>query len=341
MPGLAHAPRFTQATRRHTQRVGPYQCTLLTDIQSSGVQYRYILEVVKEGEDAPCFFVASEVNALAGPGGGSHFLGSFVEKGHVNHGTSNDWADEEKFLAKALSMVAERYGVGAAPNPGEGAHADPAPRSGPRRSAEGGPARKGGWRPSQQLDMSPCSRVASEGGPVRFRSVRPIGAMLGAAIFTILLCGYVGMFIVQGVSMSPAPTPGSTTASAKRHARPIGLSFLLGVAAVTCWVKALRPRYVVTLEADRCVLGKGREEQVFRYDEIHSVLVTSTITIEQRGSSGVQIPGWQVVAQLSPSVSVRMYRSSDQGSSMAFATGLAADLRCPDRLRVSDVHARI
>lgn len=331
-----YAPRISQASRGPSHRVGPYQCTLLKDIQSNGVQYLYILEVQKEGDDSPCFYVASEVNRMSTPGSGSHFLGTFQEKGHANHSSSDDWADEKRFTEKALSMVAERYGV-----PVDGAKGDPASATGGRSRGQARPGRKGGWRAPQQMDMSPCSRRDSADGAICYRSARPIGPMLGAAFFALLFCAYVGMFVARGVSMSPEPKHWSQTSPAKRYTRPVALSVLLLALAVSCAWRARRRRYTLSLEADRCVVREGREEQVFGYDEIHSVLVTSTLSIEQRGRSTVQIPGWQVVAQLSPSVSMRVFRSSDQQSSVAFGTRLASELRCPDRLRVSDVHARI
>jgi hypothetical protein len=330
MPELPYSPRFTKATRALTRRVGDYECTLLKNIEGSGVQYLYILEVLKEGDLHPCSYVASEVNQMSSLGGGSHILGNFQDKGHANLGSSDDWADETKFVAKALSIVAERYGV-----PTERSESEPTARKGHRDG------RKGGWRAPQQMDMSPCMRAPSPTGTISYRSARPIGPMVGAALFGILFCAYAGMFVVNGVSMSPEPTRWSQAAPAKRYTRPIALSVILAALAISCGLRARRSRYELSLEADCCVVRKGKEKQIFGYDEIHSVLVTSTLSVEQRGRSSVQIPGWQVVAQLSPSVSMRVFRSPDQESSMTFGKKLASELRCPDRLRVSDVHARI
>jgi hypothetical protein len=41
-------------------------------------------------------------------GGGSHFLGVFDGNGHINQGGSDDWADEEKFTARALQIIREK-----------------------------------------------------------------------------------------------------------------------------------------------------------------------------------------------------------------------------------------
>lgn len=86
---------------------------LLGDIVSAGsVEYGHILVVYDGDSQQPCYFVASEVNSMAKQfGGGSHFLGLFDGDGHVNCGSSDDWADEAKFTAEALRIVREKFGV--------------------------------------------------------------------------------------------------------------------------------------------------------------------------------------------------------------------------------------
>lgn len=88
---------------------------MLTEVQSLGsVEYLYVMPVFKVPENTLCLCVAAEKNRMHGrklPGdgtfdpGGSHFLGLFPGQGHLNFGSSNDWADLDKFTAKALDLA--------------------------------------------------------------------------------------------------------------------------------------------------------------------------------------------------------------------------------------------
>jgi hypothetical protein len=75
---------------------------------------------VYEGGDfltgRPCLAVAAEVNRMATPGSGrSHFLGLFPGEGHVNLGAADDWAEMDRFAAKALEIVAEQFSLSKPP----------------------------------------------------------------------------------------------------------------------------------------------------------------------------------------------------------------------------------
>lgn len=109
---MDYMPVIKSARPRQQFQIGQYTAVLLGDIERGGViEYKYIMVVFGERQE-PCFFVASEVNELAGSnGGGSHFLGFFDDNGHANCGASDDWADEAKFTEQALRMVRERFGV--------------------------------------------------------------------------------------------------------------------------------------------------------------------------------------------------------------------------------------
>jgi hypothetical protein len=86
---------------------------LLDQIVPTGmIRYTYILVVFEKATAQPCYFVASEVNAMSQPGdGASHFLGVFEGNGHLNMGASDDWGDARKFFPKALSLAADHFGV--------------------------------------------------------------------------------------------------------------------------------------------------------------------------------------------------------------------------------------
>jgi hypothetical protein len=84
-------------------------------IQSAGgIQYAYLVGVFDNATKQPVYFVSSEVNSMAELGGGSHFLCVFNGDTHANCGSSDDWGDAEKFFARAMSMVEEKFGDPAA-----------------------------------------------------------------------------------------------------------------------------------------------------------------------------------------------------------------------------------
>lgn len=85
---------------------------LYDQIVSEGMtDFAFLFGVYKKGEKVPSFCVASEVNSMAEEfGGGSHFFTTWASDGtHSNYNDSNDWADPEKFLAKALRTVEEVF----------------------------------------------------------------------------------------------------------------------------------------------------------------------------------------------------------------------------------------
>jgi hypothetical protein len=106
---MKYAPRIASAEPVARYQVAGRQAVLLDNIISAGmVQYQYIL-VVYERDGEPCFFVASEINAEKEAfGGGSHFLGVFPGDGHENLGDSDEWADRERFAARAFAIAQER-----------------------------------------------------------------------------------------------------------------------------------------------------------------------------------------------------------------------------------------
>ena len=110
---MEYFPRITDAKPRKQFRLSEkHTAVLLGDIKALGsVEYLYVLIVYDETENA-CFFVASEVNDMAGQldGGGSHFLGVMDGSGHANMGASDRWGIEEVFTAQALEIALEKFG---------------------------------------------------------------------------------------------------------------------------------------------------------------------------------------------------------------------------------------
>jgi hypothetical protein len=103
---MGYAPLVLSADKADTFDVDGREAVLLTNVQAAGsIQYAHILAVY-ETDGEPCLFVAAEVNAHQEAfGGGSHFLGVFPGDGHLNLGTSNDWADLTLFAEKAVAVA--------------------------------------------------------------------------------------------------------------------------------------------------------------------------------------------------------------------------------------------
>lgn len=107
-----YLPAFKSSETARRYSFKGYSAVLLRNIVATGsVEYRYAMMVYREGESDACYCVASEVNGMAGQlGGGSHFLGVFEEDSHVNYGSSDQWADEEKFAQRALGLATDKFG---------------------------------------------------------------------------------------------------------------------------------------------------------------------------------------------------------------------------------------
>ncbi|WP_050028568.1 hypothetical protein [Verrucomicrobium sp. BvORR034] len=107
-----YLPAFKSAETAKRYTFKGHSAVLLRNIVAVGsIEYRFALMVYADGEGEACYCVASEVNGMAGElGGGSHFLGVFEEDSHVNYGSSDQWADEEKFVRRALELVTEKFG---------------------------------------------------------------------------------------------------------------------------------------------------------------------------------------------------------------------------------------
>lgn len=112
---MPYLPQIRGGRPLMARKLGEYRLLLLGDLESPGtVQYLYVLAAFRGEEQVPCLCVASEKNMLHGkglPGSGSHFLGVFPGRGHLNLGASDDWADLRKFAGRALEVCREHLGL--------------------------------------------------------------------------------------------------------------------------------------------------------------------------------------------------------------------------------------
>jgi hypothetical protein len=110
-----YAPIILLTTECQSYDFGQHIGVLHTDVIARGkIRYRYIFELRLKESKSALLYVTSEQNAMYGVFGsdltsdGSHFLCMFRGRLHYNLGDSNDWADIEKFEARAIAIIAQQ-----------------------------------------------------------------------------------------------------------------------------------------------------------------------------------------------------------------------------------------
>ena len=110
-----YAPAILFATEHRYYEFGQYVGVLYTDIIAAGkIRYRYMFAIRSKESQSIFLHITSELNTTYGlfgrgvAGEGTHFLCMFRDSLHHNFGDSNDWADIEKFEARAMAIAAEQ-----------------------------------------------------------------------------------------------------------------------------------------------------------------------------------------------------------------------------------------
>jgi hypothetical protein len=110
-----YAPTILLTTQYQSYDFAQHIGVLHTDIIArEKIRYRYIFELRLKETKSALLYVTSEQNAMYGVFGsdltsdGSHFLCMFRGGLHYNFGDSNDWADIDKFEARAIAIIAEQ-----------------------------------------------------------------------------------------------------------------------------------------------------------------------------------------------------------------------------------------
>lgn len=108
-----YMPALKNARPVYRYQIGDYIALIVTDCESIGmIQYTHVLFLLAPGQTQPIFAVAAEMNSMSIANGETQlFLGVFTGSIHENHGMSADWVDLDKFSAKALQIVAERFDI--------------------------------------------------------------------------------------------------------------------------------------------------------------------------------------------------------------------------------------
>jgi hypothetical protein len=112
MTDIEYAPPIIDSRIQQLFAIGDFLAVLHGEIKSEGpVEYLYVLSVHRAEDNTLRLCVASEKNNVPMEGAGSHFLGVFPGDGHENLGLSDEWADRDRFTARALSIAKERLGI--------------------------------------------------------------------------------------------------------------------------------------------------------------------------------------------------------------------------------------
>lgn len=107
-----NAPKIQTAIPLRRYRLGAYTAVVLGEIESSdGIEYRYILALVREGEARPRVYVTAEKNPRARAQEGSHRMRVIMETLEEDRGSSDRWGDPDVFAAEGLSLVAGMLGL--------------------------------------------------------------------------------------------------------------------------------------------------------------------------------------------------------------------------------------
>ncbi|MBI3570080.1 MAG: hypothetical protein HY082_03110 [Gammaproteobacteria bacterium] len=106
------APKIQTAIPQRRYRFGEYSGVVLGDIESSdAVKYRYILALVREGENQPAFYVTAEKNPRRRAQEGSHRLRVITHGLDEEIGCSDAWTDLDAFCTEAFNVAAKVLGL--------------------------------------------------------------------------------------------------------------------------------------------------------------------------------------------------------------------------------------
>jgi hypothetical protein len=107
---VEHWPKIEGGFASRRFDLGKYRAVLVTRMRSPGTaQYLYVMMVFRVSDKRLTLCVASEASPDAS--NGSHALGLFPGDRRVDLGASDDWADVERFTARALDAAREHLGV--------------------------------------------------------------------------------------------------------------------------------------------------------------------------------------------------------------------------------------
>ena len=100
-----HKPGFKTAIPRHRYKLGEFTLVVLGEVESSdGIDYQYILAVVKGQDPEPGLYITSEKTTDPT---GEHSMRVIMKDGAEVIGTSAEWGSLDPFVNEALAIVSK------------------------------------------------------------------------------------------------------------------------------------------------------------------------------------------------------------------------------------------
>jgi len=105
---MSDFPVIRTAIPQRRYQAGDYQATLLGEINSGdGVDYRYILAFIEQGENRPSFYVCCERNSPPKPEGGAWRMRIVNSAMSEILQASDAWRNIDAFADDALEVAAQ------------------------------------------------------------------------------------------------------------------------------------------------------------------------------------------------------------------------------------------
>jgi hypothetical protein len=109
---MIQQPQIQTAIPQHRYLVGNYGVTLLGEIASGdGVDYRYILAFVPNGQSQPSLYICCERNRPPEPPGGAWRMRLVNNAMSEVLEAADRWSNADTFAAEALEVGAQALGI--------------------------------------------------------------------------------------------------------------------------------------------------------------------------------------------------------------------------------------
>ena len=108
---MSEFPVIRTAIPQRRYRAGDYQVTLLGEIDSGdGIDYRFILAFIEQGQGRPSFYVCCERNRPPDPEGGAWRMRIVNSTMSEVLDASDEWRNVDAFASDAMEVAAQALG---------------------------------------------------------------------------------------------------------------------------------------------------------------------------------------------------------------------------------------
>lgn len=108
---MSQFPVIRTAIPQRRYQAGDYQATLLGEIDSGdGIDYRFILAFIEQGQTRPAFYVCCERNRPPEPEGGAWRMRIVNSAMSEVLDASDEWRNIDAFASDALQVAAQALG---------------------------------------------------------------------------------------------------------------------------------------------------------------------------------------------------------------------------------------